>query len=188
MRDLQIYAADRLSELLDIKGFVEVADAVSAIEDIEDDFDGDSYCPYYAQQDEVIRDYEAEFGSDAEDICGGVTYPAWEWQKAQTSYAYAIAYTAFSSYLAAAKDDLIEGLHEFESDIKSEFGAEDIRICVTSSSLHGWAAHDSELEDGTMIFESGQLDGCNGMERKIGSSWVSCCFDETRTESGRSIE
>lgn len=178
MNDLQRYASDRIGELLDVKGFADVDDVVSQVEDLEDDFDGESYCPYYHEQDEVISEYEQEFGDDAEDICGEQTYKASDWQRAKTAYAYAVAYTAFSHYFSQAKRELVEGVEEFRDDAARELGYDgEVLVCVNSSCLHGWAAHDRELVDGTMIFESRQLDGCNGMERKIGGVWVSCCID-----------
>lgn len=179
-RDMQVYAQDRIGELLDVKGFADVDDVVSQIEDLEDDFDGDSYCPYYTQQDEVIRDYGRDFGDDAEDILGEQTYKATDWQRAKTAYAYAIAYTAFSSYFAEAKREFIEGIEEFADDVARELKFDgEVRVSLASSCALGWASHNRELEDGTMVFESRQLDGCNGMERKIGGVWVSCVIDPT---------
>lgn len=166
-----------------VKGFQSVRDAVSAVEDIEHEFDGDSVCPYYTQQSQVIDDYEREFGSEAEDVCdSGMTYKASEWQQAQTAYAYAVAYAAYSHYFETAKQELIDALEEFESDAQRELDTEEtIDVQLSTSCSHGWAAHDRELSDGTMIFESRQLDGCNGMESNINGIWISCCF-EPKTE------
>lgn len=181
MRDMKEYAEIQLAEsvVYDVTGFLDVNDVVSAIEDIESEFDGDSYCPYYSQQDDVINDYEREFGNDAEDICGDKQYSATDWQQAKTAYAYAIAYTAFGYYFSEAKQELIDGIQEFIVDVDIELGTVNNtpHIQLNSSCTHGWASHDRELSDGTMVFESGQLDGSNGMERQIGSVWVSCCVD-----------
>jgi hypothetical protein len=185
LQDLKSYAEDALAEEVtnNISGFVDVSDATSRIEDLESDFDGDSYCPYYIQQDEVISRYERDFGSEAEDICdGGTTYKASEYQQAQTAYAYAIAYCGFSSYFAEAKQELIDALEEFETDAERELHTDTldmddvVRVRLTGQCPHGWAAHDRELEDGTMVWESGQLDGCNGMARQVVGVWVSCCL------------
>jgi len=180
LQDLKGYEEDRLSEMVsdEIKGFMDVSDAVSEIEGFEPDFDGDSYCPYYSQQDEVISRYESNFGSEAEDICdGGQTYKASEYQQAATAYAYAIAYCGFNSYFQQSKEELIEALEDFESDATRELAADDdVQVQITSQCPHGWAAHDRELEDGTMVWESGQLDGCNGIAREIGGVWISCCI------------
>ena len=180
MNDLQDYAFTRIGELLDIKGFQDVDDVLRAIDDLEDDFDAESYCPYYSQQDDVIREYETDFWQDAEEITSGKTYKATEWQEAKTDYAYAIAYCAFSQYFATAKQDLKDAIEEFASDAARELNFDDdLKIQVNTRCSHGWAAHDRELEDGTMIFESRQLDGCNGAERGINGIWVSCCFEPT---------
>lgn len=182
---LQEYAENRLAEELVyvVTGFVTIADAVSAVEDIESNFDAESYCPYYHEQDDVLSDYESDYGVDAEDITNGVEYAASDWQSAKTAYVYAVAYCAHESFFSAAKTELVEGLEEFESDVQSELKFDgELKVQLSTSCNHGWAAHDRELADGTMIFESKQLDGCNGMERKIGETWVSCCFDPTATE------
>jgi hypothetical protein len=167
MRDMQQYAQDRLAEL--------VSDAIQAVENEEGDFDAESYCPYYAQQVACINDYESDFGDDAEDICGDQTFKATEWQQAQTAYAYAIAYCAFSSHFADAKKELIEVLESFEDLAQSTLKtSEEIMVQLSMSCSLGWAAHNRELEDGTMVFESGQLDGCNGIELEVSGVWVSC--------------
>jgi hypothetical protein len=98
-RDVEQYAQDALAHLaLDAcNGYTEISDAVSEMEDLEPEFDCDSYCPYYSQQDEVVSQYEGEFGRDAEDLTGETTCKADEWQQAKTAYAYAIAYVAHDS-------------------------------------------------------------------------------------------
>ena len=179
-RDLEQYAQDALADSVTdaCKGFMDAADAISAVEDVESEFDGDSYCPYYSQQDDVVNEYERDFGSDAEDLIGETTYKATEWQEAKTAYAYAIAYAAYSSYFSTAKQELIEAVEEFAGDAQTELELEDRpQVTFSTTCTHGWAAHNRELSDGTMIFESRQLDGCNGMAREIGSVWISCCVD-----------
>lgn len=188
-RDMQVYAADRLGELLNVKGFADIDDVIQQVEDLEDDFDAESYCPYYSQQDEVIRDYESDFGREAEDITGDATYKAEDWQQAKTAYAYALAWVAHSHYFAEAKSELIDGLGEFADDVRRELDwDEDVHVQVSNSCQHGWASHDRELEDGTMIFESRQLDGCNGVDRKIGGVWVSCCINPDSENEGEDSE
>ena len=179
-RDLQQYATDALAEAVvyACTGFTAIDDATREIEDIEPEFDGESYCPYYRQQVDVIAAYESEFGGKATEITGDSTYKAEDWQQAQTAYAYAVAYAAHNSYFEAAKLELIEGLEEFKADAVSELELDDtpeIRLSMTCT--HGWAAHDRELANGTMVFDSKQLDGCNGLAREIGGLWVSCCVD-----------
>ena len=184
LQDLQSYAQDALTESLayNLKGFQDVADVVSAVEGEEPEFDGDSYCPYYSQQVEVISRYESDFGDEAEDLSGEDTYKASDWQKAQTAYAYGIAFAGFAHYFEKAKQELTEGLEEFGSDAQSELEADEIKVQITNDCPHGWASHDRELEDGTMIWESGQLDGCNGMAREVCGLWVSCCIDQSKDE------
>lgn len=181
--DLKERAADALGEEIayNLTGWQDADDAVREIRKIELDFDGDSVCPYYAQQTQVIDDYERDFGEEAEEIAGEETYKASHWQEAKTAYAYAIAYCAFSSYAAEAREELAAAVEEFVSDSQTELNLEDApEIQFSNTCVHGWAAHDRELEDGTMIFESGQLDGCNGTARDLGPVWVSTCVDPSK--------
>ena len=189
LQDLRGYAEDSLAELItyNITKYVEISDATSTLEDLEEDFDGDSYCPYCSQQGEVIARYESDFGREAEDICDyGATYKASEFEQARAAYAYAIADCGFESYFGAAKSDLIEALEEFENDahieltLSEDILADGIKVQLTTRCPHGWAPHDRELEDGTMVWESGQLDGCNGMSREVSGVWISCCISPAK--------
>jgi hypothetical protein len=179
LQDLKAYAETALMESLDLAGFMSADDIISEIERAEPDFDGDSYCPYYNQQDEVISRYESDFGQEAEDIAGEQTYKASEYQQALTAYAYAIAYIGFSQYLAEAKDELKQAVADFANDAALHLVLdEEPMIQVSSSCIHGWASHNRETADGLMIWESGQLDGCNGAAIKTDSGlWLSCCIE-----------
>ncbi len=145
------------------------------IEALEHDFDFDSYAPYTRQELEVIEDLDREYGRDAEDICGEQTYKATEWEEARRAYAGALAYTAYSSIWEQTKQELIEAIEEFESDA-TDAHCDDPQIYLALKCVHGWAAHDREDSDGTMYFESGQLDGCNGLARQVSGLWLSVCF------------
>jgi hypothetical protein len=191
MKDIEAYANSRLAELLadEFKTFTDIDDVISHIEDVEDDFDGESYCPYYSQHEEIIRDYEDDFASEAEDLTSGKEYKAADYLNARADYAYALAWCAFSHYFQTAKDGLVEALEEFETNVQDVFpDVQDVRVLVTSRCTHGWASHDRELEDGTMIFESRQLDGSNGMESHCGSIWFSTCFDPASLSESDEVE
>jgi len=88
-----------------------------------------------------------------------------EWEEARRAYAGALAYTAYSSIWEQTKQELIEAVEQFESDA-TDFGCSEPVISLSTSCLHGWAAHNREDADGTMYFESRQLDGCNGLARQ----------------------
>jgi hypothetical protein len=152
------------------------ADLRHEIETLEHDFDFDSFAPYTHEETDIINDLEKEYWRDAEDICGDKTYKATEWEEARRAYAGALAYTAYSSLWEQAKQELIEQVEQFESDAMN-FGCDEPAISLSMSCLHGWAAHNREDADGTMYFESRQLDGCNGLARKTSSDvWLSVCF------------
>jgi hypothetical protein len=57
--------------------------------------------------------------------------------------------------------------------MQTELDTDSDRIELTQTCTLGWASHDRELADGTMIFESGQLDGCNGIARNVNGTWIS---------------
>jgi hypothetical protein len=172
--DIREYAQNNLAEQL--SGKVGSADDLRhEIEVLEHDFDFDSFAPYTHEETDVIGDLEKEYWQDAEDLCGETTYKAGEWGQARRAYASALAYTAYSSIWEQNKQDLIEALEQFESDA-TDFGCDDPVISLSSSCLHGWAAHNREDTDGTMYFESRQLDGCNGLARQFSGVWMSVCF------------
>jgi hypothetical protein len=172
MRDIQTYAKDRLAELMHDK--VETVDDLrSEANDLEEDFDGDSFAPYYNQKQEVIDQYEREFGSDAEDICGEATFKASDYMAAMSAYADAIGWTAFSSYFAEAKEEFSDALDAIQEAIEARgLDADDVKVSVSSSDPFGWSAHNREDATGSLtlcIHESGQLDGINGISAEVWS-------------------
>jgi hypothetical protein len=186
VRDLESYAQDQLAEEVVhcIDGFQDPDDLIYEIENLELDFDGDSYCPYYNQQDALISEHESEFGYDADDICGSKKYTASEWQQAQSAYAYAIGYIGFQHYISAGKTELTEAVTDFATDAVHELDYEDedntLKIGVSTKCPHGWAAHDHETDGGILVWKSKQLDGCNGAAIEINGVWLYCCVDPTK--------
>jgi hypothetical protein len=172
--DIREYVQNNLAEQL--SGKVGSADDLRhEIETLEHDFDFDSYAPYTHQETDVISDLEKEYWRDAEDLCGDRTYKATEWEEARRAYASALAYTAYSSIWEQTKQELIEAIDQFASDAMN-FGCDEPVLSLSTSCLHGWAAHNREDADGTMYFESRQLDGCNGLARQSSGVWLSVCF------------
>jgi len=151
------------------------ADLRHEIETLEHDFDFDSFAPYRHEEDEVISELEKDYYRDAEEFLGETTYKATQWEEARRAYAGALAYAAYSSLWEQSKQELIEAIEQFESDA-TDSGCDDPAITLALSCIHGWAAHDREDADGTMFFESRQLDGCNGLARKSSDVWLSVCF------------
>jgi hypothetical protein len=145
------------------------------VEQLDHEFDFDSFAPYTHQEADIISELEKEYWRDAEDICGEKTYKATEWEEARRAYAGALAYTAYSSIWEQTKQELIEAIEEFETDA-TDAHCDDPQISLALSCVHGWASHDREDSDGTMYFESGQLDGCNGLARQASGVWMSVCF------------
>lgn len=152
------------------------------IETLEHDFDFDSFAPYTHEETDIINDLEKECWRDAEDILADKTYKATEWEDARRAYASALAYTAYSAQWEQTKQELIEAIEECDSDAV-DAGCEEPVISLALSCVHGWAAHDREDENGTMFFESRQLDGCHGLARQVLGVWMSVCFTP-EAESG----
>ena len=181
MSDIRERVSNDLAEQLSGKSG-SAGDLRHELETLDHDFDFDSFAPYRHEEDEVISELENEYCRDAEDFCGDKTYKATEWEEARRAYAGALAYTAYSSLWEQAKQELIEAIEQFESDA-TDSGCNDPVISLALSCIHGWAAHDREGADGTMYFESGQLDGCHGLARLFNGVWMSVCFTpENSTE------
>ena len=174
-RDIENSVQNDLAEQLSGKSG-SADDLRHEIENAEHSFDFDSYAPYTSQEIEVISDLESDYWRDAEEIIGEQTFRVTEWEQARRTYAGALAYTAYSAKWEEAKQELIETIEQFESDTINA-GCEEPVISLSTSCLHGWAAHDREDESGNLIWESGQLDGCNGLAREVSGLWLSVCFD-----------
>jgi len=167
--DLEQHANDRISEQLSGEtGTAE--DLTVTVERLEHDFDFDSYAPYTSQEDDILSDYESDYWQDAKDLLGDTQYAADDWATAKRAYVAAIAYTAFSSIFEQVKTELTEAIEEFSSDAADLSGLVP-EISVSATCPHGWAAHNRE-EDGALIWESRQLDGCNAISRQVGELWL----------------
>lgn len=186
-QNMEEYAASAFREAVtnEVNGSQTAADIARAVEDVEPDFDGDSYCPYYSQHEEVISRYEDDFGNAA-DVDDGTMYRAREYAEARSAYAYGIAFEAFWHYLAVAKKSVIDGVSNLEIDAQ-EAGCTDPEFQVTSDCPHGWVAHTREDEDGTMFWENGVVEERNAVSRKIGGIWFTATWtpNEQTHERGR---
>jgi hypothetical protein len=74
-------------------------------------------------------------------------------------------------------------IREYAGSFRTESARVDQSIKETSKPAVSVAAHDREDEDGTMYFESGQLDGCNGLAREANGVWMSVCFTPTAPDT-----
>ena len=183
MTDIRERVANDLAEQLSGKRG-SAADLRHEIEQLEHDFDFDSYAPYSCQENDVINELESDYWQDAEELCGDKEYKATEWTEARRAYAAALAYTAYSSIWEQAKQELIEAIEQFESDALDSKCPDTPGISLSMTCVHGWSAHDRE-DEGTMYWESGQLDGCNGLAHQANGVWMSVCFTpdaDTSTE------
>jgi len=180
-RDIRDYAQTNLAEELS-GNQGSAADLRHEIQQLDHDFDFDSFAPYSHEENDIINDLEKEYWREAEDICGDKTYQAGEWEEARRAYAAALAYSAYSSIWEQAKQELIEVIEQFESDALDAKCPDTPQISVSLGCIHGWAAHNREAEDRTMYFESGQLDGCNGLARQVSGIWLSVCFVPEKAE------
>lgn len=175
--DIELAANEELSEQL--SGEKDTAEnLISTVEDADHNFDFDSFAPYTSEEDEILSEYESEYYSEAQGLLSGEKeYSAEDWASAKRAYVAAIAYCAFSSIFGTAKQELTEALEEFNSDAESLMSGLVPEISISRTCPHGWASHNREDSDGTMYWESGQLDGCNGVARKVGELWLSVCWN-----------
>lgn len=175
-RDIASRVHDDLAERLSGKSG-SADDLRSEIERLDSDFDFDSHYPYSSQESELINELEVEYWREAQDLadCGQEFRPS-QWEQARRSYAAALAFTAYSSLWEQAKTELTEVIEKFECEC-IDAGCESPVISLSLSCAHGWASHDRETQDGTMLWISRRLDGCNGLAREISGLWLSVCFD-----------
>jgi hypothetical protein len=145
----------------------------------------DNACTYHSDCLEIINRYERE-APDAEDMTGGATYKAADWQQAMCAYAYAVAYTVISQDV----NNLIDDIEQTAADLRDTaegYGLEDpADPRVTADCPHGWAAHDREDEAGTHFWTEGNLEGCRAVARKVAGVWLSYTWtpEEAEEEGG----
>ena len=169
-----------------------IADAVYGMEtlDMEALRDGaeaqtssaaDSACIYNSDCLEIISRYERD-APDAEDMTGGDTYKAADWQQAMTAYAYAVAYTVISQNVNNLIDDIEQAADDLR-DAAEAHGLEDpADPRISANCPHGWAAHDREDAEGNCFWTQGKLEGCRAVARKVAGIWLS--FTWTPEEGG----
>ncbi len=132
----------------------------------------DSACIYNSDCLEIISRYERD-APNAEDMTGGVTYKAEEWQQAMCAYAYAVAYTVISQDVNNLIDDIERAADDLR-DTAEEHGLKDpADPRVSNDCPHGWAAHDREDEAGTHFWTEGNLEGCRAVAVKVAGIWLS---------------
>jgi hypothetical protein len=132
----------------------------------------DNACIYHSDCLEIINRYERD-APDAEDMTGGATYKAADWQQAMCAYAYAVAYTVISQNVHNLLDDIEQAAARLR-DTAEEYGLEDpADPRVSSDCPHGGAAHDREDEGGTHLWTEGDLEGCRAVAVKVAGIWLS---------------
>ena len=132
----------------------------------------DIACIYTHACLDIIGDYERE-APDAEDMTGGDTYKAADWQQAMCAYAYAVAYTVISQNVRSLIDDIEQAADDLR-DAAEAHGLEDpADPRISSDCPHGWAAHDREDAEGTCFWTEGNLEGCRAVVRKVAGIWLS---------------
>lgn len=145
----------------------------------------DSTCIYNSDCLEIISRYERD-APDAEDMTGGATYKAADWQQAMCAYAYAIAYTVISRNV----HDLLEEIEQAADDLRDAAEAHGLEDPadprISSDCPHGWAVHDREDAAGTHFWTEGNLEGCRAVACKVAGIWLSYTWtpEEAEEEGG----
>ena len=145
----------------------------------------DNACTYNSDCLEIINRYERD-APDAEDMAGGDTYKAADWQQAMCAYAYAVAYTVISQNVHSLIDDIEQAADDLR-DAAEARGLEDpAGPRISSDCPHGWAAHDREDAEGTCFWTEGNLEGCRAVARKVAGVWLSYTWtpEEAEEEGG----
>ena len=142
----------------------------------------DNACIYTHHCYEIIASYENDDRAKyAEDLSGGETFAAEDWQKAMTAWAYNIAITVIESdtqtaliELEEAADELIKVLDERDHLLPEDgawIGPEDLRL--SRECPHGWAPHDKEDAAGVHYWLPGELEGCHAVAIQSNGLWLS---------------
>ena len=132
----------------------------------------DSACIYTSACLDIISEYERE-APDAEDMTGGDTYKAADWQQAMTAYAYAVAYTVISRNVHSLLEEIEQAADDLR-DAAEAHGLEDpADPRISANCPHGWAVHDREDAAGTHFWTEGNLEGCRAVARKVAGIWLS---------------
>lgn len=132
----------------------------------------DSACTYTSACLDIISDYERE-ADGAEDMTGGATYEAADWQQAMTAYACAIAYTVISQNVHSLLEEIEEAADGLRNAAEAHGLEDPADPRVTMDCPHGWAVHDREDEAGTCYWTQGNLEGCRAVARKVAGIWLS---------------
>jgi len=181
---LSLYASSALTRAIESAcSKIESEDYFDELQEAANDEvaqEAENACTYYADCEEIIRRYESEHGSEAEELSdgGGAEFKASEFQKAMVQYATAVADCAIRAMVQQEIESLKEAYTNLcESFMDDEYfeDHDPIPVTVGTSCLYGWEAHDSETAEGVMIWHrlEGELEAraiqCNGL-------WLSVCW------------
>jgi hypothetical protein len=184
-RDLEQTAANIVAELVCDH---DTLDDIEGLRDVISDRAweaADSAVTYYHWAEEIINEYESHPSADCDsaDDCGGDFKPS-QYRQAMQVYAHGIAWSVIQSEALS----IIDAIEEAADTVREEAARRDVfpddgDIRVTADCPHGWAAHDSETEDGACLWVSRQLDGCNAVAIKSGPVWLSYTWEPALTEA-----
>lgn len=178
--NLEAAAADCINDAIYGTGTLDLDALRDGVEDLISSA-ADNACIYNSDCFEIISGYERD-APNAEDMTGGLTYKAEEWQQAMCAYAYAVAYTVISQNVHSLIDDIEQAADDLR-DAAEAHGLEDpADPRVSSDCPHGWAAHDREDAKGTCFWSESNLEGCRAVARKVAGIWLS--FTWTPEEGG----
>lgn len=141
--------------------------------------EADTVCIYQHWCEQIIHDYENEYGDDADDMGG--TFTAGQWREAMTAYAYGIARAALSCMIEHNLKEIEEAADEL-SDMAAELAGDDWTgdLAISATCPHGWAPHDKEDEDGTHHWSPAHLEGCRAIAREVRGVWLSFTWTPAR--------
>ncbi len=169
--NLEDRAENAISEAIFGMATYDAADLRERLEDRAHE-EADTVCIYSHWCQQIIQDYENDYGDDGDDQ--NATFTASQWREAMTAYAYGIAYAALSAFIEDGLktiDQAAVDLMEMCSDVAGDAWTGDLTI--SADCPHGWAPHDREDEDGTHFWSPAHLEGCRAIAREVCGVWLS---------------
>lgn len=169
--NLEDRAENAISEALYNMKTYDAADLRERMEDRAHE-EADTVCIYQHWCQQIIQDYESEYGDEGDDQ--NAVFTCSQWREAMTAYAYGIARAALSCMIDHNLKEIEEAADDL-SGMAADLAGDDWtgELTISATCPHGWAPHDKEDEDGTHFWSPANLEGCRAFAREVCGVWLS---------------